>query len=170
MDDRVVENVIRRLTTGFSYRFSSDCYRCGRKFEPRLIAAVERSVFNGKTVIETVRDMRYDPSAEDYYNPGDQNYRPEVQPLALGPKDICCRISLISPFIYPTGTNVATKTTKRVIGTTTKTNPDMIDLFDFANDEEGRPEMVIDEEHGDIRLYIEDGIPGFEPPIEWDEL
>lgn len=169
MDDRVIENVIRRITTGFSYRFPTGCYRCGRNFEPRLIAAVERSVFNGRTVMESVKNARYDPRNENYYNPGEPDYGLPGQVDALGPKDICCRISLISPFIYPTGTNIAAKTTKRVIGTTTKTDPNSIDLFDFIASEKDRPEMVIDEEHGDVRLYIEDGIPGFEPPIEWDD-
>ena len=171
MDDRVIENVIRRISTGFNYRFPTDCYRCGRKFEPRFIAAVERGVFEGKTVMETVKDIRYDPTTENYYNPGERNYQAiSEQPLALGPKDICCRISLISPFIYPTGTNIAAKTNKTVIGTTVNTDPDSIDLFDFIQGEKNRPEMIIDEEHGDIRLYVEDGIPGFELPIVWEDF
>lgn len=170
MDDRVIENVIRRITTGFSYRFPRDCYRCGRVFEPQLISCIERAVFTGKTIMESIRDVRYDPFTENYRNPGESNYRPDDQPLAIGPRDICCRIAIISPFIYPTGTNIAHKTMKRVVGTTIRTNPDMIDLFDYAADEKERPELIIDEEHGDIRLYVEDGIEGFEPPITWDDM
>jgi hypothetical protein len=170
MDDRVIENVIRRITTGFSFRFPRDCYRCGRVFEGKLISAIERAVMGGKTVIESIKEIRYDPFTENYKNPGESNYRPEDQPLAIGPRDICCRLSIVSPFIYPTGTNIAHKTNKRVVGTTVRTDPDTVDLFDYVASEQERPELVVDEEHGDIRLYIEDGIDGFEPPILWEDM
>jgi hypothetical protein len=124
----------------------------------------------GKTVIESIKEIRYDPFTENYKNPGESNYRPEDQPLAIGPRDICCRLSIVSPFIYPTGTNIAHKTNKRVVGTTIRTDPDAVDLFDYVASEQERPELVVDEEHGDIRLYIEDGIDGFEPPILWEDM
>lgn len=170
MDEQVVERIIRRISYGFGYRFPNECYRCGRGFEAKLINALERSVIDGYTLIESIKDIKYDPVRNNYWKPEDPYYSSELPP-AIGPKDICCRLSLVSPFIYPTGTNIYHKQTKKVVGTTTKINdPDSIDLFDYIENEAERPEMVVDEEHGDVRLYIEDGIPGFELPIVWDEL
>jgi hypothetical protein len=52
------------------------------------------------------------------------------------------------------------------VGTTTSSG---FDLLDFLGEAEA-PRMDVDEEHGELRLFIEDGIPGFEPPITWTEL
>jgi hypothetical protein len=169
MDEQIVERIIRKLSTGFSYRFPSECYRCGRKFEPQMISCIERGVTKGKTIMETVVNMRYDKLYNEYLNPGETGYSSSIPP-AIGPKDICCRLCIISPYVYPTGTIVSHKTEKRVIGVTTKTELDPLDLFDYVEDQDSRPELVVDDEHGDIRLYIEDGIPGFEPPIEWEDM
>jgi hypothetical protein len=166
MDEQVVENFIRRLSTGFGYRFPEFCYRCGRTFEPRLIAAIEREVINGKTIIETIKDIYYDPVNENYY----YSRNPSNDKLALGPKDICCRMSIISPYVYPTGTIVSQVREKQIVGTTTRTQNEALDFFDFIEDPNERSELLIDEEHGDIRLYIEPGIPGFDLPIEWEEF
>jgi hypothetical protein len=168
MDEQVVERIIRNISSGFGYRFPNECYRCGRGFEPRLISAIERAVLRGNTIIEAIQGIRYEQSSEDYVNPWEPNYTPSQQRLFFGPKDICCRLCIVSPHIYPTGTIVSHVTEKRIVGPSGNTSDDLMDLFDYLNDGSQRPELVVDEEHGDIRLYIEDGIPGFELPIEWD--
>jgi hypothetical protein len=137
-------------------------------FEPRLIAAIERAVLKGETIIKAIQEIRYDRIGEDYVNPWELNYQPSGQRLFFGPKDICCRLCIISPHVYPTGTIVSHVTEKRIVGPSGKTSDDFMDLFDYIDDARQRPELLIDEEHGDIRLYIEDGIPGFELPMEWD--
>ena len=169
MDEQVVERVIRQLSSGYGYRFPQECFRCQRVFEPKMIGAIERAVVHGKTIMEAIQDVRYDRVSREYTNPWEANCHPESQPLALGPKDICCRMSIISPHVFPTGTIVSHVKEKVVVGPSVKGPTDVMDFFDYMEESE-RPAMVIDEEHGDIRLYIEDGIPGFEPPIEWEEL
>jgi hypothetical protein len=168
MDEQVVERIIRQISAGFGYRFPDECYRCGRKFEPRLIAAIERSVLKGKTVIESIQEIRYDQANNEYYNPGETRYDYNQRKF-FGPKDICCRLCIISPHVYPTGTIVSQPTSKKVVGPAGKTSSEFMDFFDYIEDDGQRPELMIDDEHGDIRLYIEDGIPGFELPIEWDD-
>jgi hypothetical protein len=167
MDEQVVERIIRQISAGFGYRFPDECFRCGRRFEPRLIGAIERAVVYGKTILEAIQEIRYDRISNDFTNPWEPNCSPENQSLALGPKDICCRMSIISPHVFPTGTILSHVREKAVVGPTVKTSSDPLDLFDYLSESE-RPELLIDDEHGDIRLYIEDGIPGFELPIEWD--
>jgi len=170
MDEQIVERIIRQVSSGFGYRFPDGCYRCGRVFESRLIAAIERAVVHGRTVMEAIQEIRYDRVEREYTNPWEPNCIPENQSLALGPKDICCRMSIISPHVYPTGTIVSHVTEKSIVGPTVKTAADTMDFFDFMENPQQRPEMVLDEEHGEIRLYIEDGIPGFEPPIVWEDM
>jgi hypothetical protein len=167
MDEQIVERVIRQISSGFGYRFPDECFRCGRVFEPRLIGAIERAVSHGSTILEAIQSIRYDRTSNDFTNPWESTYRSETQSLALSPKDICCRMSIISPHVFPTGTIISHGREKPVVGPSVKSSSDPLDLFDYLEESE-RPELMIDDEHGDIRLYIEDGIPGFEPPIEWD--
>jgi hypothetical protein len=169
MDEQVTERIIRQLSSGYGYRFPDECVRCRRRFEPRMISAIERAVLYGKTIMESIQSIRHDRVSHEYVNPWESNYSPQTQALALGPRDICCRMSIISPHVFPTGTIVSHVREKPIVGPTVKTDADAMDFFDYMEKSE-RPEMVIDEEHGDIRLYIEDGIVGFEPPILWEEL
>jgi hypothetical protein len=32
------------------------------------------------------------------------------------------------------------------------------------------PQLEIDSEHKEVRLFIENGVEGFEPPITWTDL
>lgn len=116
------------------------------------------------TLIETVSRVRYLLSGDRFFVPADEGYSENLPP-GIPPRDLCCRISLISPFIYPTGTVVSHSVSKRVSGASVSG----FDLFDFMGEAEA-PRMEIDEEHKELRLFIEDGIPGFEPPIVWTEL
>lgn len=167
MDEEVVETFIRDLSRGYGYRFPSLCYRCGRTFGRDLIDQIERYVRMGHTLIETVSRVRYNPSSQTYSVPGDDTYS-ETDPLAITSRDLCCRISLISPFMFPTGTNISGETPKKIVGTAVGAS-DGLDLFDYMPEEEA-PRLEIDSDHKEVRLFIEDGIKGFEPPITWSEL
>lgn len=164
MEEELVEKLIRDLSRAYGYRFPVSCYRCGRVFTRNLIDALERYVRSGVTLIEAVSKVRYVLSEDRYVIPNEQGYS-ESLPLGVSTRELCCRISLISPFIYPTGTVVSHAPSKKIVGGTTSG----FDLLDFLEGSSA-PRMEVDEEHKELRLFIEDGIPGFEPPITWTEL
>lgn len=165
MDEELVEKLIRELSHFYGYRFPTSCYRCGRIFMRNLIDALEKNVRTGATLIESVSSVRYLAGEDRYVIPGDKEFSVSL-PFGIPPRDLCCRISLISPFIYPTGTNVSHSRSRKVVGGTSGSG---FDLFDYLREGEG-PRMEVDEEHKELRLFIEEGIPGFEPPIVWTEL
>lgn len=164
MDEELVEKLIRDLSRAYGYRFPSSCYRCGRIFTKNLIDALEKYVRGGVTLIEAVSRVRYILSEDRYVIPDEPGYL-ESLPLGVSPRELCCRISLISPFIYPTGTVVSHAPSRKIVGSSTSE----FDLLDFLG-ETSAPRMEVDQDHGELRLFIEDGIPGFEPPITWTEL
>ena len=159
-----MEQFIRGLSRGSGYRFPTLCYRCGRTFSRDLIEKIEAYVRQDHTLLESVTVVRYLGGLDRYVIPGDEEYS-ERLPLAITARDLCCRISIITPFMQPTGTNISGERPKKIVGTTTRE----FDLFDFMGEKEA-PRMEIDSEHKELRLFIEDGIEGFEPPITWSEL
>lgn len=164
MEEDLVEKLIRGLSQSYGYRFPSSCYRCGRIFTKNLVDALEKYVRRGVTLIEAVSKVRYILPEDRYVIPGERGYL-ESLPLGISPREFCCRISLISPFIYPSGTVVSHAPSKKIVGGTTSG----FDLLDFLEGSSA-PRMEVDEEHGEVRLFVENGIPGFEPPITWTEL
>ena len=124
----------------------------------------------GKTIIETIKDVKYNSDYNEYYNPDERNYAGEY---ALGPKDICCRLCIVAPQVYPTGTMISHQpVTNRVVGpppTDSSRTGTGLDLFDFAADIERRPDIRVDSEHQQVKLYVEPGLPGFDLPIVWDD-
>jgi hypothetical protein len=166
MDIYGPELFIQDLSRAYSYRFPTLCYRCGRTFPQTLIDKIEKYVRGGYTLMEATTRIRYMYPTDSYLLPGEEGYT-ETLPLALTPRDLCCRISLITPFISPTGTKTAAvvEPPKNLSGPPTSE----FNLFDFMNVNEA-PRLEIDSEHKEIRLFIEDGIEGFEPPITWTEL
>lgn len=167
MDEEVVERVIRGLSQSHVYRFPTHCYRCERDFPLELIRAIERDVQRGATVIKAVSRVVYEPSSERFLAKGDRGYDPSL-PAAIPPRDFCCRTSIVSPITYPVGPNKATHSQSvPVKGPVAEGG---FDFFDLLSPEDGpaAPKFEVGGDHSDIRLFIEDGIEGFEPPIEWD--
>lgn len=161
MDIIPVEETIRKIGLGYGYRFPDTCYRCGRTFESALIRAIERGVMSGGPLMRVVKDVCYIPETRKYLNPGEEGYSPNTP--AIGPKEMCCRMVMVSPVLFPCGTVVSSnkivkKVTPKPSGTT--------DLFDLMG--ETSTQIEVTEEHEEVRLYVEPGFEDFPLPIEWD--
>lgn len=161
MDIIPVEESIRKMGLGYSYRFPDFCYRCGRTFESALIRAVERGVISGKNLMTVIKELCYEGVSGRYLNPGEEGYSPNTP--AIGPKEICCRMTMVSPISFPCGTVVSSqKIVKKIIPKPSVS----VDLFDMFG--ESSVQVEVTQEHEEVRLYVEPGLEDFPLPIEWD--
>lgn len=161
MDIIPVEESIRKIGLGYGYRFPDFCYRCGRNFEPALIRAIERGVISGKPLMKVVKEVSYARSIGKYLNPGEEGYDPRSP--AIGPKEICCRMVMVSPISHPCGTVVSSQ---KIVKKITPKPSNSVDLFDLMG--EPTSQIEVTEEHEEVRLYVEPGLEDFPLPIEWD--
>jgi hypothetical protein len=159
MDLIQVEESIRKMGLGYGYRFPDFCYRCGRTFEPALVRALERGVVSGKPLMKVVKEVCY--SQGRYLNPGEEGYASNTP--AIGPKEMCCRMTMVSPILYPCGTVVPSQ---KIVRKTVPRPSVSVDLFDLMG--ETSTQVEVTEEHEEVRLYIEPGLEDFPLPIEWD--
>jgi hypothetical protein len=161
MDIIPVEESIRKIGLGYGYRFPDSCYRCGRNFEPELIRALERGVVSGKPLMKVVKEVCYDRSSGRYINLGEPGYTTDTP--AISPKEICCRMTMVSPVSYPCGTIIPSQ---KIVKKITPKPSTSIDLFDLMG--ETSTQIEVTEEHEEVRLYVEPGFEDFPLPIEWD--
>jgi hypothetical protein len=161
MDIVPVEESIRKIGLGYGHRFPDFCYRCGRTFESALIRAIERGVMTGKPLMQVVKEVCYDRGSGRYLNPGEDGYSPSSP--AISPKEICCRMVMVSPISFPCGTVVPSQKIVRKIVPKPSVSVDLFDMFG-----ESSAQVEVTEEHEEVRLYVEPGLEDFPLPIEWD--